>query len=205
MRSYDDFESRSLLAGMNEYEKVFHGRLVWRKTAIKNLLSVRTPFCELRFDAVKSLIFTAREKAVLREYFAQGGFILFQKDAYPYSQDEFWAVKEWPVIDFLTRELPAASSDFKAGKIDDSHPLFSQYYKTRTAEAVVHELQGNPFTPNRTLLSYRGHPCAFVYGSYYFIEDGKWVAMPRPFAHVFSPDPRSYKLAVNIYVYAMMH
>lgn len=205
VRDMDEFDSKSMVRGMNEAEEVFHHHLVWSKISIRDLLSVSTTFCELRFDAVKPLILTDREKVILREYFARGGFVLFQEDAYPYAQDEFWSVKSWPVIDFLTRELPAASPDFKVEKVTDDHPLFHQYFDTKTAELTEHELRDNPYTPNRTLLSYRGHPCAFVYGRYNWIEDGKWVAMPRPYEHVFNSDPRGYQLTVNIYVYAMMH
>jgi len=190
---------------MNDTEKVFRHQLAWNKVAIKNLLASSAPFCELRFDAVNPLVLTDQEKAILREYFVRGGFILFQEDAYPYFQDEFWSVKEWPVIDFLTKELPALDPDFTVQKVTDSHQLFHQYYNTQTAEFTKHELQDNPYTPNRTLLSYRGHPCAFVYGRYYLIEDGKWVAMPRPFEPVFSADPRGYQLTVNIYVYSQTH
>ena len=205
VRDYDEFDSKSLVRGMNETEEVFHHHLIWSKIAIKDLLSVSTSFCELRFDAVKPLILTDQEKAILREYFGRGGFILFQQDAYPYSQDEFWSVKEWPVINFLTKELPSISPDFKVEKVTDGHPLFHQFFDTETAELTKHELQDNPYTPNRTLLTYRGHPCAFVYGRYYWIEDGKWVAMPRPLERIFSSDPRGYQLTVNIYVYVMMH
>ncbi len=204
VRAFDEFDSKSLVVGMNETEKVFHHQLRWSKVAIKDLLGVSTPFCELRFDAVKPLILTDREKAILREYFARGGFILFQEDAYPYSQDEFWSVKEWPVIDFLRKELPASSPDFKVEKVTDAHPLFRQYFETQTAAMIKHELSDNPFTPNRTLLTYNGRPCAFVYGRYNWIEDGKWTAMERPFPFVFSLEEKAYKLTVNIYVYATM-
>jgi hypothetical protein len=205
VRDYDEFDSKSLVMNMNESEKIFRHRLVWNKAALKDLLALAPPFCELRFDAVNPLILTDREKAILKEFFARGGFVLFQEDAYPYSQDEFWSVKSWPVIDFLTRELPAADSDFKVEKVTDAHPLFHQYYNTQTGELTRHELEDNPYTPNRTLLSYRGHACAFVYGRYNYIEDGKWVAMPRPFRHFFSWDPKGYELTVNIYFYAVMH
>jgi hypothetical protein len=205
VQDYDEFDSKSMVLGMNESEKVFRHHLVWNKVPIKKLLSVLTPFCELRFDAVKPLILTDQEKIILREFFARGGFILFQEDAYPYSQDEFWSIKSWPVIDFLTKELPANNPDFQVEKVTDSHILFHQYYNTRTADWTRHELQDNPYSPNRTLISYRGHPCAFVYGRYNIVENGEWVAMPRPFEHIFSLDSKGYKLTVNIYVYVTTH
>ena len=205
VRDYDLFDSRSLVFGMNKSEKVFGRHLVWSKLAVKDLPAHFTPFCELRFDAVNPLVLTEAEKKILREYFTRGGFILFQEDAYPYSQDEFWSVHSWPVIDFLTKELPASDPDFSAQKVTDAHPLFHIHYDTQTAALTRHELQDNPSTPNRTLLFYRGRPCAFVYGRYNLMEDGKWVAKPRPFVKIFSSDPRGYQLTVNIYVYATMH
>jgi hypothetical protein len=205
VRSYDYFDSRALVANMNDTEKVFQHRLVWSRLPISQLLSASTMFCELRFDAVKPLVLTDEEKRILREYFVRGGFVLFQEDAYPYDEEEFWPVKSWPVIDFLTKELPALDPGFTSTKITDAHPLFNQVYHTRTADAMHHELEGNPNTPNRTLVSYHGRPCAFVYGRYYGLEDGKWIAMPRPFRRVFSLDPRGYELTVNIYAYATLH
>ncbi len=205
VRSQDAFDSLSLVSSMNETETIFGHQLVWRMTPISRLLDSMTPFCELRFDAVNPLVLTADEKAILREYFARGGFVLFQEDAYPYDQDTFWSVKRWPVIDFLTRELPAGDPGFTITKITDDHPLFHQRYNTRTSDATRHELEGNPYSPNRTLVCYRGNPCAFVYGRYGVIEDGKWIATPRPFERIFSLDPRGYELTVNIYAYAALH
>jgi hypothetical protein len=205
VRSYDAFDTEALVVNMNASEQVFNHHLLWNTIAIADLLPTHTPFCELRFDAVKPLFLTDEEKQILREYFRRGGFVLFQEDAYPYSQDEFWKVKSWPVIDFLTRELPASDKDFTVQKINDSHQLFHQRYETKTSEMTRHELEGNPYSPNRTLVSYRGHACAFVYGRYNLVEDGKWAAMEQPYEHIFSLDAKGYKLSVNIYVYAAMH
>jgi len=206
VRAMDDFDSRSLVFSMNANEKLFGHHLVWSRVPITKLLLVATPFCELRFDAVHPLVLTDEEKRVLREYFRRGGFVLFQEDAYPYDQDEFWAVHSWPVIDFLRKELPAADPDFKVTRIDDSHPLFNQVYHTRTAVLIQHELDGNPYTPNRTFVTYRDQACAFVYGRYNLLgDDGKWFAAPRPFARVFSLESRGYMLTVNIYAYVALH
>jgi len=205
VQDQDDFDSQSLVESMNDNSDVFHHQLVMSKVSIKNLLSADTPFCELRFDAVRPLILTDDEKTILREYFLHGGFVVLRQDAYPYAQDEFWKVKSWPVIDFLTKELPALDSKFTVERITDAHPLFNQYYETQTADMVAHELQDNPYTPNRILLSYDGHPCAFVYGRYSIIVDGKWVAEPRPFERIFSLEDKGYMLTVNVYVYAMTH
>jgi len=205
VRSFDEFDSKSFVEGMNQAEPIFRRQLTWNKAALKDLLAVTTPFGELRFDAVKPLILTTREKTVLREFFARGGFVFFEEDAYPYAEDEFWKVKSWPVIDFLTKELPARDPNFKVEKVTDAHPLFHQYYSTQSAEWITHELKDNPYTPNRTLVTYRGHPCAFVMGRYYVIEDGKWIAEPRPYAHVYNHELRGYQLTVNLYVYATMH
>lgn len=203
----DAFDSQSLVASMNASEKLFGHHLAWSRVPITKLLSVSTPFCELRFDAVHPLVLTDEEKRVLIEYFKRGGFVLFQEDAYPYTQDEFWAVHSWPVIDFLKQELPANDPDFKVTKIDDSHTLFNQVYHTKTADATRHELEGNPFTPNRTFVTYRGRACAFVYGRYSYLDEssGKWLAEERPFKREFSLETRGYQLTVNIYAYVALH
>jgi hypothetical protein len=204
-REQDYFDSRSQVASMNESEKLFGHHLVWSRIPISKLLTISTPFCELRFDAVKPLVLTDEEKLILREYFMRGGFVQLEEDAYPYGQDEFWSVHSWPVIDFLMKELPASDPDFKVTKITDAHQLFHQVYQTYTSDTVRHELDGNPYTPNRTLLSYRGRACALVRGRYTEVVDGEWVAMPRPFERVFSMDPRGYELTVNVYAYIELH
>jgi hypothetical protein len=174
------------------------------KIPIKHLLSARTAFCEMHFDAVRPLVLTANEKGILREYLKRGGFILFFIDTYPYAQDEFWPVKEWPLIDFLKLELPAADSDFTTGRATDDFPIFGIHYKTQTADAIRHELLGNPNTPNRTLLFYQGRLCCFVMGRYGYFDGGEWVPMSRPFEGDMSMDPKSYRLIVNIYNYSIV-
>jgi hypothetical protein len=205
MQSYDEFDSSQLALLMNDSENIFAHHMVWNKMPIKNLLSVLTPFCELSFDAVHPLMLTPTEKAVLREYFARGGFLLIFIDCYPYPQELFWKVKEWPLIDFLTKELPASSPDFSFTRITDAHPLFHEWYKTETVDSVKQELLDNPNTPNRLLISYRHHACAFVMGRYGFAGGDPWIPVPRPFEHIRSMEPKSYWLLVNIYVYAMGH
>jgi len=204
VRIRDEAETASMLSVINQSEKAFDHHFVLLNVPIARLLSVETPFCELHFDAVKPLVFTPEEKAILAEYLKRGGFILFFIDCYPYSQDEFWSVKEWPIIDFLTRELPAADPGFTAGRATDDFPVFKIHYQTETADSIRHELTGNPNTPNRTLLFFQRHLCCFVMGCYGYLEDNTWIPEPRPFANTFSMDPKSYQLIVNIYTYALM-
>ena len=52
-RSYDDFDSRTMVEGMNEVEDVFHHRLKWSEVRIRDLFASHSPFCELRFDAAR--------------------------------------------------------------------------------------------------------------------------------------------------------
>jgi hypothetical protein len=52
----------------------------------------------------------------------------------------------------VRQELPAADPLFSAGKATDDFPIFKIHYQTETADAIRHELAGNPPTPNRTLL-----------------------------------------------------
>jgi len=204
MQEYDLADTSNMISVINEAETPFHHHIVEKTVRIKDLLSARTAFCELHFDAVHPLVLTQNEKAILQEYLKRGGFILFFIDAYPYTQDEFWPVKEWPLIDFLKQELPAADRDFSAGHATDDFPIFGIHYKTQTADAIRHELTGNPNTPNRTLLFYKGRLCCFVMGSYGYLDGDTWVPMERPFPQNFNRDPKSYRLVVNIYNYSIV-
>ena len=165
MREYDEADTANMIAVINGSEKPFHHHILSRRIPIKDLLSARTAFCELHFDAVRPLVLTPNEKNILQEYLKRGGFILFYIDAYPYTQDEFWKIKEWPLIDFLKQELPAADANFVAGHATDDFPIFGIHYKTETADAIRHELLGNP-TP-RTGRSYfiKGACAALSWGN----------------------------------------
>ncbi len=204
MRDWDDADSLSMVGVMNQSESLFNHHLVWKKAAIKNLLALDAPFCEMRFDAVHPGSLSAEEKSILGEYFKRGGFILFFVDSYPYSQDEFWPVKKWSVIDFLTKDLPASDPEFTTGRATDDFPIFTAHYRTETPEPTKRELANNPNTPNRIMLFYRKRLCSFVIGRYSYMEDGAWVPMPRPFPTDFSMDARGFKLVVNIYIYSMV-
>jgi hypothetical protein len=92
MRAYDDANFANTMAVINDSEKPLHHHLVPRMVRVKDLLAVNMPFCEMNFDAVRPLVLTADEKAILQEYLKRGGFILFFIDAYPYTQDEFWKI-----------------------------------------------------------------------------------------------------------------
>jgi hypothetical protein len=203
MQDEDEAQSRNMVAVMNRSEELFDHHLIWEKSDILNLLKLHAPFCEMHFDAVRPFWLTAEEKKILGEYLKRGGFILFFIDAYPYSEQEFWPVKQWPIIDFITKELPASDPDFTVGRATDAFPIFTIHYHTQTADVIRHELSGNPHTCNRTLLFHQGRLCCFVMGQYTYLEDGAWVPEPRPFTHIFSPELKSYKLIVNIYTYSV--
>jgi len=204
MCDHDEAQSLNMVAVINQTETLFNHHVIWKKAAIKNLLALEAPFCEMHFDAVKPIGLSAEEKSILSEYIKRGGFILFFIDTYPYPQDEFWAVKEWPIIDFLTKELPASDSDFTTGRATDDFPIFKVHYQTETADAIRHELNGNPNTPNRTLLFYKNRLCCFVMGEYGYLENDEWIPNPRPFSRQFSQELKSYQLTVNIYTYSIV-
>jgi hypothetical protein len=204
VRAQDEAQSINMVGVINQTETLFNHHLIWKKAAIKDLLKMDAPFCEMHFDGVNPGGLSAEEKSILGEYLKRGGFILFFIDTYPYSQDEFWAVKQWSVIDFLTKELPASDPDFITGRATDDFPIFKVHYQTETADAIRHELNGNPNTPNRTLLFYRNRLCCFVMGEYGYLEDDIWVPMPRPFPRDFSMELKSYQLIVNIYTYSIV-
>jgi hypothetical protein len=156
------------------------------------------------FRCIKPFWLTADEKSILAEYFKRGGFILFFIDAYPYPQDEFRKIKEWPLIDFLTRELPAVDPGFSIGRATDDFPIFKVHYQTETAEGIREELANNSNTPNRTLLFYQKRLCGFVMGQYGYWEDDAWQPISRPFPRTFSSQLKSYQLMVNIYIYSIL-
>ncbi len=204
MCDHDEASSSNMIDVINDSETLLDHRLVWGKAKIKNLLAMDVPFCEMHFDAINPIGLSMEEKAILGEYLKRGGFILFFIDTYPYYQDDFWRIKEWPIIDFLTKELPASDPDFTTGKATDSFPIFKIHYQTETADEIRHELEGNPNTPNRTLLFYRSRLCCFVMGAYSYLEDDTWVSMARPFPRRFSMVLKSYQLIVNVYIYAIV-
>jgi hypothetical protein len=204
VRQQDEVQSLNTVAVINQQEELFNHHLTWRKAAVRDLLSINAPFCEMHFDAVKLFSFTAEEKGILTEYLKRGGFILFIIDAYPYAEDEFWKVKEWPLIDFIAKELPASDHDFLSRRATDYSPIFKIHYRTQTADSIRHELIDNPNTPNRTILFYRNRLCCFVMGNYTHLEDGQWVPMERPFPGPYEFELKSYRLTVNIYTYSVL-
>jgi hypothetical protein len=203
MVEHDDLQSRNTVGVINQNEPLLHQSLVWRRVRIKDLLAAQVPFCEMHFDAVRAVSLTMEDRRILTEYLKRGGFILFFIDAYPYPEEEFWKIKQWPVIDFLTRELPTSDPDFTIGKASDDFPLFKVHYQTQTADAIRHELDGNPNTPNRTLVYDKGRLCCFVMGSYSYLADGVWQAVDKPYPTDFSMELKSYQLIVNVYIYAI--
>ena len=205
VRNFDMLFSKRVLARMNSTEEVFHHHLSWQTVPILHPLDASAPFCELDFDPVNPLILTPQEKTILQEYLTRGGFIFLCEDAYPYSRDEFWSVKKWPIIDFLTKELPVSDRDFTFERITQQHGFLHEYYTPKIDEILAFELielKGNPTLPDLTLVSYRGHPCAFVLGNYAFDENG-WVTRPFPSNIMLAHEVLAFY--VNIYVYVMMH
>jgi len=200
----DDFEAREMVQGMNTVEAVFHHRLTLQRTSISGLLSKPAPFCELDFDAVHPFVPTSEEKKVLHEYFARGGFMLMSEDVYPYTRAETLAVKSWPIVDFVTKELPAVDPNFTVERVTEKHPIFHQFYTAKTPKALSNELALNPRLPDFTLVSYKGHPCVFFTANC-VCNETEWVPLPRPFPENTSIMEESYALVVNLYVYASMH
>jgi hypothetical protein len=202
-RQSDEVFSRNLVFVINENEALFRHQMTWQEAPITKLLEMNGPFCEMHFDAVRPLDLTAEEKTVLIEYFKRGGFILFFIDAFPYDQDEFWAVKSWPLVDFLVKELPR-DSDFSIARLRDDHPMFKIHYQSHVDEEIRHELRDNPYTPNRLGIYYKNRLCGFIMGNYNVVENGKWIAEPRPFSLQFSSELSGYERIVNVFVYSIV-
>jgi hypothetical protein len=205
MRAWDEAESLNTVSVINLKEGMFEHRFVWKRAAIKDLLSMDAPFCELRFDAVYPFRWSPGERTILAEYLKRGGFIVFMMDAYPYSQDEFWAVREWPVIDFVTKELPGADRGFSTRKGTEDMPIFRSPKLVHTHEWIQIELAGNPNTVDRTMLFYQGRLCGFVLGeySYRLWRKGGWVGFTRDPPVFYTFGEHSIDLLVNLYVSSM--
>ena len=204
VRAFDESANKQLVRDMNKTEDIFQHRLLCQQLHISQLLSSSAPLCELDFDPVHPLILTAREKVIVEEYFERGGVLLLRESVYPYSPQELSGIKQWPIIDFLTMELPADDHDFIAQKITEKHPLFHQYYATKLPEPELRALMQFPNLPDLTLLTHKGHPCAFVYASY-FCDGERWITLSPPYPTEFTEVPEDYALWVNYYVYASMH
>ncbi len=193
-----------MVDSMNKTEKVFHGQLNWQTAKINDLLSISAPFCELDFDMVKPFYLTTREKMILKEFLGRGGFLLLAEDAYPYTDEEILKVHSWPVIDFITKVLPAQNPDFQIVKVTNAHPILHQFYQTKMLDAEIHEFKINPYLPDFQLLTYRGHPCAFIYANYTCDDkDDRWVTEERPFSSLIMPE--DYAFNVNLYIYVTSH
>lgn len=202
--NYDEIVSQILVANMRHNEVVFRKRLIWEKLTISELLDHSPPFCEFDFDAVNPQILTDGEKAIIKEYFCRGGFISIAQDVYPHSREEYWPIKSWPVIDFVTKELHAEDADFSYKKIDESHQVFRQLHPTTFNSAARNELLENPNSPDFTLVSYKGHPCALIYGNYVCGKD-HWIQVFPSMHTIFMAVPEDYALNVNLYIYVQTH
>jgi hypothetical protein len=204
LRKYDKDMSQQMIANMNETEQVFHHQLSWQEVPVGKLLVAHAPFCEIDYDPLHPLVLTDREKFILKEYLQRGGFLVLGEDVYPYTEDQIATVTKWSVIDYIIKDLPAADHDFAAAKVDESHPIYHQYYKTLVPAAERWALGRFPTLPDCTMVTYKGHPCAFVYANY-FCDNDQWIQLPRPFSEDHEWIAEDYAMNVNLYIYASMH
>lgn len=203
MQAWDEADSQNFVTIANQSEAFASRRFLWQQVAVKDVLSLSTPFAEIRFDPVKPATFTPAEKNALTEWFQRGGFLLLFEDAYPYAQEDFRRHASLPIYDFLTRELPGSNPGFTVERISDRHPLFSIYHQTTTVPSIAREMRENPNYRGRTLVSFHGRPVAFFMGRYNIEKDGRWLPMPRPLSQNHGSELKSYHLIINIYVYVM--
>ncbi|MGC3992335.1 MAG: hypothetical protein QM796_22080 [Chthoniobacteraceae bacterium] len=204
MRAWDAADSRFLVNLINESEPCVHHSIVWNETPLEKLLTLETPFAELRIDPVHPMDLTPEEKAILKEWILRGGFLLIYEDNYPYEQEDFRRAASLPVYDYLIHDLPAQDSRFTVEKASDAHPIFHRLHDTVTVPAIQHEKEVNPHYRGRTVLRFNGRITAFFMGRYSYFSEGRWVPMERPFPATFSSDPRSYFLVLNLYIYACL-
>jgi hypothetical protein len=203
-RQFDDLASRQLVRDMNHAENVFQHRLVWKQVSTLHLLSASVPFCQFNFDPVHPQVLTAREKKILKEYFRRGGVILLREGIYSYTPEEILGIKQWPVIDFLTKELPAEDPHFTVEKATENHPIFHQSYNTQLPLPEKQAIHDFPNLPDLTILSYKGRLCAFVYATY-FCNGQKPITVRPPYPTNFYEVPEDFALWVNLYVYSTTH
>jgi hypothetical protein len=204
MRKYDRDTLGAMVVNMNATEAIFHHELTWHELPIRHLLNTSAPFCEIDFDPLHPLVFTPEEKTILKEYLARGGFVQFGTDTYAYSQEEIASVTQWPIVDFITKELPAEDHDFTVEKINETHPLYRQYYHTTIPPPELWALKTFPHLPDCLLVSHKGHPCAFFYSNYY-CDGGRWIVLDRPFNEDTDWIAEDYAMNVNLYIYTTMH
>lgn len=204
MRAWDEADSLAFVTAFNEAEEFATSRLRWTVAEMDKIDEGGAPFAELRVDPVRPMEFTSREKTALHEWLRRGGFLLLVEDCYPYPQERFRALEKLPAYEFLVRELPALDPEFRAIRVNDSHPIFRAYYRTSTGDWMAREQRENPNYRGRTLLLHRDKPAAFVMGRYGVQKDGRWVPAERPLRHRFGRELNGYQLIVNLYCHAMM-
>ncbi len=186
----DEAVSRNTVAILNQKEPLFNHHLIWKKVTIKNLLSMGTPFCEMHFDAVIPCKLDSEEKSIIEEYLKRGGFILLVIDTCRYSEEEYWNVKEWPIMNFLTHDLPASDHSFSTGKASENFPIFRLPYQFTFPDFIRHEFSENPYSPVHTQLFYQNRLCCFVLEFYSSARNRR---------------DNAYQLLVNIYTYSVMN
>jgi hypothetical protein len=205
MQAWDRGDSAHFVEVANQSEAFAGRRFFWDHLPVNEVLDANTPFAELRFDSVKPMEFTHKEKTTLREWLMRGGFLLLFEDAYPYPQEEFRKNATLPVYEFFTRDLPSMDQRFTVERITDEHPIFHINHQTATGPAMAREMRENPHYRGRTLICYAGRPVAFFMGRYNFEQNDRWVPLPRPLRPAYGRELKSYHLIVNIYVYVMCH
>ncbi len=204
MQAWDEEDSQACLSTFN-HSGIFPGQpFIWQRRPVAEVLESAAPFAELRFDAAHPMELDGDEKKALSEWLRRGGFLLLIEDAYPYSQAELRSQPTLPVFEFFTRELPASDPGFSVSRVGDGHPIFHIFYQTWTVDSVAREMKENAHYRGRTLITYQGRPVAFFMGRYWREEEGRWLAAPRPLPRNFSLDIKSYKLTLNLYIYAII-
>ena len=130
--------------------------------------------------------FSDREAEALRRYLISGGFLFADDD---YGMDKFFR-----------REMKKVFPELKFVELPFSHPVYHQYYSFKKGLPKVHEHDGGP--PRGLGLIYQGRLVCF----YSFNTDISDGCENEEIHH----DPKSVReqalrMAVNIFLYALMH
>lgn len=203
MRAHDEEWGRRVVKVANtsgEFEQKFK----FEALPIRDLLKKPVPFTVLCWDPVVRMDLTEEEKKIIQEYLSRGGFMLLVENFYAYDQDAYRKADMPRMFEFFTKELPKRDPKFYAEEARDTHPIFRQLFTHKSDPAFAREASQNPNYRGGTILLYNGEMVGCVFGYYGYDDGEQFLPAPRPYTE-FELTLESYKLLLNVYVYAATH
>jgi len=203
MRNHDESWQRRVVEVANtsgDFEQKFR----FEALPIKDLLKKPVPYTVLCWDPVQRMELMEEEKRILQEYLKRGGFLLMVENFYAYWQADYRKADIPRMFEFFTKELPKRDPKFYAEEARDSHPIFRQLLTHKSDPAFAREASQNPNYRGGTILLYNGQMVGCVFGYYGFDDGTQFVPAVRPYRD-FELTVESYRLLLNVYVYAATH